>query len=136
MSDQSHHHENVSERFILYMSAPGFVGLLEKPSGRAEAKGICGDSIGVHIGVVDGLLKEVLVQPNGCVYTQVCAGAVSNLARGKSIEEALELEAEDVVAELGGLPQDHYHCARLAVNALGEAIADYYQIEASTKGRI
>ena len=127
MSDQSHHQENVSERFIRYMQAPGFVGLIENPSGRSEAKGICGDSIGVHIAVAGGLLKEVRVQPTGCVYTQVCAGAVSNLALGKSIEEALELEAEDVAAELGGLPQDHYHCARLAVNALGEAIADYYK---------
>ena len=127
MSDQSHHHGKVSERFIMYMSAPGFVGLMDKPSGQAQATGVCGDSIGVHIAVVNSRLAEVRVQPRGCVYTQVCASAMSHLARGKSIEGALELEAEDVAAELGGLPQDHYHCARLAVNALGEAIADYYQ---------
>lgn len=127
MSDQSHHHEQVSERFIRYMTNPGSVGLLERPSGRAESRGVCGDSIGIHIAVKDGRLSDVRVQPQGCVYTQVCAGAVSHLARGRSLDEALELEAEDVAAELGGLPQDHYHCARLAVNALGDAIADYYQ---------
>jgi len=48
------------------------------------------------------------------------------LAQGRSLEEALQLEPEDVAKAFGGLPEDHRHCARLAVNTLGEAIADYY----------
>lgn len=59
-------------------------------------------------------------------YTLVCASAMSELAKGRNLDQALELEPQDVVAALGGLPQDHLHCARLAVNTLGEAIADYY----------
>jgi nitrogen fixation NifU-like protein len=56
-----------------------------------------------------------------------CASAVSELARGRDLDHALELDPREVVAALGGLPEDHMHCARLAVNTLGEAIADYYK---------
>ena len=65
--------------------------------------------------------------PQGCVYTLVCASAMSELAKGRDLDQALELEPHDVADALGGLPEDHLHCARLAVNTLGEAIADYYR---------
>jgi nitrogen fixation protein NifU and related proteins len=56
-----------------------------------------------------------------------CASAMSTLATGCSIEQALKLQPEDVANELGGLPADHLHCARLAINTLGEAIAEHYR---------
>jgi nitrogen fixation NifU-like protein len=52
---------------------------------------------------------------------------MSQLVLGRDLDAALELEPQDVVSALGGLPEDHVHCARLAVNTLGEAIADYYR---------
>jgi nitrogen fixation NifU-like protein len=67
----------------------------------------------------------IKVFPHGCVYTLVCASAMSELAKGRDLDQALELDPEEVVAALGGLPKDHMYCARLAVNTLGEAIADY-----------
>jgi NifU-like protein involved in Fe-S cluster formation len=59
---------------------------------------------------------------------------MSLLAKGRTIDDALQLQPEDVVKELEGLPDDHMHCARLAINTLGEAIADYYLGEASGDG--
>jgi nitrogen fixation NifU-like protein len=53
---------------------------------------------------------------------------MSVLASGRSVNDALKLQPEDVVEELEGLPDDHLHCARLAVNTLGEAIAEYYRL--------
>lgn len=53
---------------------------------------------------------------------------MSMLATGRSLEEALQLQPEDVVNELEGLPEDHWHCARLAVNTLGNAIAEYFRL--------
>ena len=52
---------------------------------------------------------------------------MSELASGRSLEDALNLEPDQIAAALGGLPEDHMHCARLAVNTLGEAIADCYK---------
>ncbi len=61
------------------------------------------------------------------MFTRACASAMSVLATGRSIEQALKLQPEDVADEPEGLPEDHQYCARLAVNTLGDAIAEYYR---------
>ena len=125
----------LSPRFTRHLEHPCNVGELPAPHGRAELTGQCGDSIGVQIVVRDDVLEQVAVQPRGCVYTLACASAVSILARGRTLDEALELGPDDVMAELGGLPADHAHCARLAVNTLGEAIAEYCRAVAPARSR-
>lgn len=89
--------------------------------------GKCGDSIEVSLKIETCAIADIKVLPHGCLYTLVCASAMSELAKGRDLEQALELKPHDVVSALGGLPDDHLHCARLAVNTLGEAIADYYR---------
>lgn len=88
--------------------------------------GQCGDAIGVHATVTNGVIEAISVQPDGCAYTVVCAEAMSRLAKGLTVDKALELEPEDIAKEVGGLPEDHMHCARLALNSMGEAIADNF----------
>lgn len=117
----------LGERFLQHLKSPCNMGRLESPHGRAEMTGQCGDSIGVELEVHEGAVARIRVQPQGCGYTTACASAMSALVAGRSLDDALWLEPDEVAAELGGLPEDHLHCARLAVNTLGEAIADYYQ---------
>lgn len=117
----------VGEQFFRFAEQSRNIGSLDNPSGRGSAIGQCGDSINIFLRIDNGTIADVKVLPNGCVYTQVCASAVSELAKGLTPDRALELEPEDVVKVLGGLPEDHLHCARLAVNTLGDAIADYYK---------
>jgi nitrogen fixation NifU-like protein len=81
----------------------------------------------VFLRVQEDTIKEIRCRYRGCQYTQACASAVGKLAQGRTLAQALQLAPADVVAELGSLPEDHLHCARLAVNTLGEAIDDYYQ---------
>ena len=116
----------VGEEFLRLARYPKNIGVIDNPSGQGAATGQCGDSIEVSLRIDTGAITEIKVFPRGCVYTLVCASAMSELAKGRNLEQALELEPQDVVAALGGLPEDHLHCARLAVNTLGEAIADYY----------
>lgn len=116
----------VGEQFLCLARQPKNVGFLENPSGKGSAVGQCGDSIEVSLRIDMGTIADIKVLPRGCVYTLVCASAMSELAMGRDLDRALELEPHDVVSALGGLPEDHLHCARLAVNTLGEAIADYY----------
>ena len=89
--------------------------------------GKCGDAIEVSLKIESGAIADIKVCPRGCIYTVVCASVMSELAKGRDLDNALELEPDDVAEALGGLPEDHLHCARLAVNTLGEAIADYYR---------
>jgi len=91
------------------------------------AVGQCGDSIEVSLRIDQGAIADIRVAPHGCLYTLVCASAMSEMVKGRQLDQALELEPQELVSALGGLPEDHIHCARLAVNTLGEAIADYYQ---------
>jgi len=117
----------VGEQFLLLANFPKNIGTLENPSAKGAAVGKCGDSIEVSLRVEAGNIADIKVYPRGCIYTLVCASAMSEMAMGRDLDKALELSPDDVAAALGGLPEDHLHCARLAINTLGEAIADYYQ---------
>lgn len=116
----------VGEQFLRLARFPKNIGMLDNPNGKGAAVGQCGDSIEVSLRIEREAITEIKVQPHGCVYTLVCASAMSELAKGRHLDHALTLEPQDVASALGGLPEDHLHCARLAVNTLGEAIADYY----------
>jgi len=125
----------VGQQFLALARYPKNIGILDNPSGKGAAMGQCGDSIEVSLRIESGAVADIKVQPRGCVYTLVCASAMSELAKGRDLDQALELEPHQVATALGGLPEDHLHCARLAVNTLGEAIADYYSKVSHPKPR-
>jgi len=114
----------VGKNFFNHVNDPRNMGSLAEPDGTGNAVGQCGDSITVDLRVDGNVIKDIKVAPKGCLYTKACASAVSELAKGKDLTAALQIEPEDVERVLGGLPEDHLHCARLAVNTLGEAISD------------
>lgn len=113
-------------RFWQYARNPQNVDICAQTSASATGIGSCGDKLRVDLRIENNRLVEVGIHPDGCVYTLACSSAMSVMAQGRTIDEALELQPEDVVRELEGLPDDHMHCARLAVNTLGEAISAYY----------
>lgn len=117
----------ISVAFARRLSTLPGLGRLEAPDGAATGVGQCGDSMDVMLGVRQGVLHKVCAVPHGCVYTKVCASAVCELAQGRTIEGALDIEPADLDTLLDGLPEDHQHCARLAVNTLGEAIENYWR---------
>jgi nitrogen fixation NifU-like protein len=123
-----------TSRFWRHAKAPSNIGTCIEPHAQASAVGSCGDSISVELRVENDVLEEIKCAPRGCVYTFACASAMSELAAGRTIEQALQIQPEDVAMLLDGLPEDHLHCARLAVNTLGEAIAEYYRRAASSGG--
>ena len=116
----------IDERFCVHANQPRNMGVIPKAEGKATGVGLCGDSIEISMSILNQAIVNIGQIPNGCVYTVACGSAVSQLVSGKSLEDALGVTPEAVAAELGGLPEDHMHCASLAVNTLGEAIDDYY----------
>ncbi len=116
--------DQVGESFFSHAESPRNLGTIISPDGSGRAVGQCGDSISIDLKVDGDVIQEIKVAPQGCIYTKACASAVSELARGRQLSQALEIGPEDVEQLLGGLPEDHVHCARLAVNTLGEAISD------------
>ena len=118
--------------FLFHANTPLNLGILEDPDGSARLVGQCGDAIRIDLKIRGDVIDEIRVLPEGCVFTRVCASVVSELADKKTLDQALEIEPEQVRDILGGLPEDHMHCARLAVNTLGEAIAEVLRKKAAT----
>jgi nitrogen fixation protein NifU and related proteins len=117
-----------SRQFQKHYHFPYHLGLLTHYHGMATAKGSCGDIITTTLRLDDNnMIIDIGQQPQGCAFTIACASAVSVLSVGKSADDALRITPEDVEEELGGLPKDHLHCARLAVNTLGEALESAYR---------
>lgn len=124
--DLEHPPVNMDPRFWNHARFPQHTQALASIDGEAVAVGSCGDAIRIRLAIENDRIVGIQQIPDGCVYTVACASAVTTLVQGMSLEDAQDVQPEQVSNELGGLPEDHLHCARLAVNTVGEAIADHY----------
>ena len=109
---------------------PKNVGKIEKPDGIGKVGNMsCGDIMYVYIKIKETKGKEVIdkikFQTLGCAAAIATSDVVIELAKGKTIQEALKITNKDVVDELGGLTYIKVHCSLLAEEALWEAIYDY-----------
>jgi len=101
------------------------MGRFDQPDIQGSFRGCCGDSISMGM-LLDG---EVIVDArfitDGCEATIACGGMLSRLIKGKTISEAFKIDPAVLISELGGLPQDHIHCANLAVKSLHETLSKW-----------
>ena len=98
---------------------------LENPDGKASITGSCGDTMEIRLSLSQNRVAETSHSTSGCLYSLNCISAAADLARGKTPEEVLDIDADTIQKTIGGLPTDHMHCATLAVVTLREAINDY-----------
>jgi len=88
---------------------------------------VCGDVMWLYIKVgKNEKITDIKFETFGCVAAISTSSTITDLAKGKTIKQALKLEKDDIVKKLGGLPSIKYHCSILAVDALVEAIYDYF----------
>ena len=104
---------------------PKNVGELEAPSGAARVTGPCGDTLQMHIKVEENKIVDCKFITDGCGASMACGSVVTELVKGKTIEEALTVEDKDVLSVLGGLPEENIHCSVLAMDTLRAALEDY-----------
>jgi nitrogen fixation NifU-like protein len=109
---------------------PKNVGEIKNADGIGKVGNMsCGDIMYVFIKVreVKGkeIISEIKFKTLGCAAAIATSDVVIDLAKGKTIQDALKITNQDVVKELGGLPAIKVHCSLLAEEALGEAIYDY-----------
>ncbi|MDK2887615.1 MAG: nitrogen fixation protein NifU [Thermoanaerobacter sp.] len=114
-----------SEVVIDHANNPRNVGSIEEADGYASVTGVCGDTIQIWLKVKDDSISEIKFWTDGCGTTIAAGSMVTELARDKTVAEALQITPRDVLDALGGLPDESAHCAFLAANALHEAIKDY-----------
>jgi nitrogen fixation NifU-like protein len=86
---------------------------------------VCGDLMTIYIKVKDNKLTDVKFKTFGCGAAIATSSMITELAKGKTLEEALKITRADVADSLGGLPSIKMHCSNLAADGLHEAIKDY-----------
>ena len=115
-----------SEKVMDHFSNPRNVGEIENPDGVGEVGNpVCGDMMTFHIKVDDNRLSDVKFKTFGCGAAIAVSSIVSEMAMGKTLEEARKITPALVAKELEGLPKNKYHCSNLGAQALNEAIDDY-----------
>ena len=88
---------------------------------------VCGDLMTIYIKVKDNRLEDIKFKTFGCGAAIATSSMTTDLAKGKTLEEAMKLSRADVADSLGGLPPVKMHCSNLAADALHAAIKDYYK---------
>jgi len=97
---------------------------LRNADGYGKKEGDCGDTVEFFLIVKKDRIHHIAYALDGCIHTNACANAIIALAEGKRVEKAWDIKPEDVAAYLESLPEDHFHCAELAVGAFYLALAD------------
>jgi nitrogen fixation NifU-like protein len=85
----------------------------------------CGDYLTVYLKVKDNRIEEISYLVFGCCASIATSSMTSVLAKGKTLEEALNITEEDIIQALDGLPENKVHCSNLGVSALHSAIENY-----------
>jgi nitrogen fixation NifU-like protein len=115
-----------SEKVMEHFMNPRNVGEIEDADGVGTVGNpVCGDMMTFHIKVRDGRIQDVKFKTFGCGAAIAVSSMISEMAKGKTIEEALALTNKDVADELDGLPSNKMHCSNLGADALHKAIEDY-----------
>lgn len=113
-----------SLRFLEMAFKPDRMERVKNPDGLGTRTGDCGDTVTFFLTVEDDRIKSASFEIRGCLNTTACANTVAELAEGRTLEEAWALSPDDIVRYLETLPEDHAHCAELAVGAFYLALAD------------
>jgi len=115
-----------SEKVMDHFRNPRNVGVMENPSGVGKVgNAVCGDVMELFIKVENGIITDAKFRTFGCGAAIATSSMVTELVKGKSLEEALKISNKAVAEALGGLPPIKMHCSVLAEEALKAAIADY-----------
>jgi nitrogen fixation NifU-like protein len=96
------------------VAAPDASAQLENPA--------CGDILQLTMKIAAGRVVEIRFRAKGCVATMACGSLLTTLVEGKTTEEARRLKREDIVREIGGLPEASTHASALAIDALTAAL--------------
>jgi len=117
-----------SDKVMDHFSNPRNIGEINEPDGLGEVGNpVCGDMMKFTIKVKDNRIEDVKYLTFGCGAAIAVSSMVSEMAKGKTLEEALKISNKQVAEELGGLPGNKMHCSNLGADALHKAIEDYME---------
>jgi nitrogen fixation NifU-like protein len=121
-----------SEKVIEHFTNPRNVGEITDADGVGEVGNpICGDTTKVSLKVENNVIKDIKFKTFGCAAAIASSSMLTEMAKGKTLEEALKITNKDVANMLEGLPPQKMHCSNLAADAMHAAIENYKSKNAS-----
>ena len=116
-----------SEKVMEHFRNPRNVGVIENADGVGEVGNAkCGDIMKIYLKIENDIVTDVKFETFGCGSAIASSSMATEMIRGRSIEEALDLTNQAVTEALGGLPPHKVHCSVLAEEAVRAAVKDYY----------
>jgi len=100
-----------------------------------EGNPVCGDMLRMYLKIRDGKIKDIKFLSFGCAANIATASVITELAKGRTLEEAKEITMKEVAENLDNLPRIKMHCAALAAKALQKAIEEYRKSEEDKKDK-
>jgi nitrogen fixation NifU-like protein len=123
-----------SDKVMEHFANPHNVGEIPDADGIGKVGNPqCGDVMWLYIKVKDNTITDIKFKTFGCGAAIATSSMITELARGKTLEEAKKISRQDVADSLDGLPPTKMHCSNLASDALREAIKDYEAKQAAKK---
>lgn len=117
-----------SEKVIQHFQKPHNQGSLANPSAVGQVGNpVCGDIMKIYLKIDGQVIKDVKFETLGCAAAIAVSSALTDLVKGKTLDEAYQITKDEVVDDLGGLPAPKVHCSMLGVDALHLAIDSYRQ---------
>ena len=115
-----------SKKVMKMFRNPHNMGKIEDADGVGKVGNIiCGDVMHIYIKFDDNKISDIKFETFGCAAAIATSSIITDIAKGKTIDKALNISKNDIAKELGGLPPIKMHCSKLAMEALHEAIYDY-----------
>ncbi len=133
--------EEVEKKYILDMAGhysdtvmdharnPRNVGNIADCNGYGQDEGECGDTLAIWLSVKNNRITNATFWSDVCGTSIACASMVTELSKNKTVDEASRISPQKILSELGGLPEDHVHCADLAANTLKKALDNYLETD-------
>jgi len=118
--------KNFSDTVIEHFMCPQNVGIMTDADGKGTSGDpACGDMLTIYIKVDDDVITEISFLIYGCVAAIATSSITTELAKGKTLDQAYSITEEDILKQLGGLPAYKLHCSVLGPEALKNAIDNY-----------
>ena len=118
-----------SEKVIELFLNPRNLGEIEDADCHGKVRGSCGDTMEIFLKIKNDKILDAKFITDGCGPSIVCGSTVTEMVKGWHTREAVKINAEKILDELGGLPEADQHCAKLAADTLHDAIFNYLKRE-------
>lgn len=115
-----------TDKVMDYFANPRNVGEIKDADGVGEVGNVqCGDIMRIYLKIENNIIVDAKFKTFGCGAAIATSSMITEMVKGKTIEEALKISNNNVAEALGGLPPVKMHCSNLAADALNKAIEDY-----------